>query len=75
MIDTLEGLGGGHHAVLDIDAQDGTVDDAPELVRQISRAAEAGAGGATVSHYGAIMENQFEWIHQGLRNARRLAEA
>jgi hypothetical protein len=51
---------------------EGFLDEAPEVVRQITWAAEAGVGGTTVTHYGAILENQLEWIHRGLRNARRL---
>lgn len=51
---------------------EGAIDQAPDAVRQISRAAESGLSGITVTHYGALRNHQFEWIHQGLRNARRL---
>ena len=40
---------------------------------QVAWAAEAGARGMTVCHYGAVLENQFEWVHQALRNARRIS--
>ncbi len=52
---------------------EGSIDEAPDVVRQLSWAAEAGSSGAVVSHYGAILEYQLDWIHQGLRHARRLA--
>lgn len=52
---------------------EGSIDEAPEVVRQLTFAAEAGAAGVNVIHYGAILERQFDWIRQGLRNARRMA--
>jgi len=52
---------------------EGFLDEAPEVVRQITWAAEAGVAGTTVTHYGAVLDNQFAWIHRGLRNARRLS--
>ncbi len=51
---------------------EGSIDEAPEVVRQLTWAAEAGAAGTTVTHYGALFEHHLDWIHQGLRNARRL---
>lgn len=54
---------------------EGLIDEAPEVVRQLSWAAEAGAAGATITHFGAILEHQFDWLHQGLRNARRLTSS
>jgi len=51
---------------------EGSIDEAPEVVRQLTWAAEAGAGGTTVSHFGAILDHQLDWLHQGLRNARRV---
>lgn len=54
---------------------EGLLDEAPEVVRQLSWAAEAGAGGATVTHYGALLDRQLDWLHQGLRHARRLVSA
>ncbi len=54
---------------------EGLIDEAPEVVRQLSWAAEAGTAGTTITHFGAILEHQFGWLHQGLRNARRLTNA
>lgn len=53
---------------------EGSIDEAPEVVVQLTGAAEAGAGGATVSHFGAILDHQLDWLHQGLRHARRVAQ-
>ncbi len=53
---------------------EGSIDEAPEVVRQLTWAAEAGAGGTTVSHFGAILDHQLDWLHQGLRNARRVLQ-
>lgn len=52
----------------------GVFEEAPELVREITSAAECGARGVIVTHYGAVLEDQFDWIHQGLRNARRMID-
>ncbi len=52
---------------------EGVVDDAAEVVRQITWAADSGAAGITVTHYGAVLLPHFEWIHRGVRNARRRA--
>ncbi len=52
---------------------EGSIDEAPEVVRQLTFAAEAGAAGVNVIHYAAILDRQFDWIRQGLRNARRMA--
>ncbi len=53
---------------------EGSIDEAPEVVRQLTWAAEAGAGGTTVTHFGAILDHQLDWLHQGLRNARRVVQ-
>ncbi len=50
-------------------------EDAPATVREISRCAEAGMAGVSIDHYAAIREDQYDWIHQGLRRARRITTA
>ncbi len=47
--------------------------DAQMVVQMITGAAENRLAGVVVSHYGAILEEQIEWLHQGIRNARRIS--
>lgn len=61
------------HVELLLQMDEGGIDEAPEVVRELTFAAEAGTAGVNVTHYGAIPDRQFDWIRQGLRNARRLA--
>ena len=51
----------------------GAVSDAQLVVQTMTAAAEGGLAGVIVDHYGMVLEDQFEWLHQGMRNARRLS--